>query len=59
MDSLCRLCIREDFAVKMEQIQSVSFGFDPHYDPPLFDDEDEEPEENQGVTAEFYLTKSG
>ena len=51
MDSLCWLCIRENFAVKMEQIQSVSFGFDPHYDPPLFDDEDEEPEENQGVPA--------
>jgi hypothetical protein len=33
----------------MEQIQSVGFGFDPHYDPPLFDDEDEEDEENQGV----------
>jgi len=37
--------------VKMDTIQSVSFGFDPHYDPPLFDDEDEEPQENQGVPA--------
>ena len=59
MDSPHYVRDRVDSIVKMDTIQSVSFGFDPHYDPPLFDDEDEEPEENQGVPAEFYLTKSG
>jgi hypothetical protein len=35
----------------MEQIQSLRYGFDLDYDPPLFDDDDEEPEENPGVPA--------
>jgi len=33
----------------MLEIQSLGFGFDPHYDPPLFDDDEEITEKNQSV----------
>ena len=38
----------------MEYYQSLRYGFDPTYDPPVFDDDEETPEVPEEETEEFW-----